>query len=128
MVLLLAMLGPLVTSCGDKLNHAQYRITPAVTSDRARVSRVLDSVANKAELSAQQPPPFAGGSFVYYDNVVVHGPTVDLFARADQHGILIDLEGGTGPKPSRFAESERLLDQRLPAVFGARCLKNTRLE
>lgn len=127
-VLFVTLLGCVVTSCNSRLNHVQYRLTPAIAGDRARVSRILQSVAGETELNAQQPPPFAQGSFAYYDNVVVHGPIVALFVSAHRDGIVVDLEGGPGPIPPRFVQSERLLDQRLSAVFGSRCAENTRVK
>jgi hypothetical protein len=125
---LLPLIGFLVTSCGDKLNFAQYRIRPALAGDRVRVSQLLSSVAADTSLPASTPAPALRQSFAYYRRPPSDHSAVDLAARADRRGILIDLAGGVGPTPPDFARSERLLDQRLPATFGSRCVKNARLE
>jgi hypothetical protein len=118
-----ALFSTLLTGCGDNFNHAQYRITPAVAGDRARVSHLLASVAAETGLPAKQAPPALRESFTYYRRPPSRHGAVALSARVDRRGILINLGAGTGPTPPDFARSERLLDQRLPTIFSSRCVK-----
>ncbi|MGH8095637.1 MAG: hypothetical protein ACREIF_19585 [Chthoniobacterales bacterium] len=109
----------LLGSC-DTMNVQQYRIAPANGSDRAKVKRVLHSIASELALADHTSSSHAPNTLVFYMQPDVQHFAVELGAREVGSDIVIDLSAGFGPRSPEYVRAEQLLGAGLAREFDSR--------